>query len=51
MCYDKSWHIIIGSHKDKLENIMHDMKMHTSKALKKAIRDILKKAENNAFYG
>ena len=28
-------HMIVGSHKDKLENIMHDMKMHTSKALKK----------------
>ena len=32
-------HMIIGSHKDKLENIMHDMKMHTSKALKKAIKE------------
>jgi REP element-mobilizing transposase RayT len=32
-------HIIIGSHQDKLEDIMHDMKMFTSKALKKAIKN------------
>ena len=32
-------HMIIGSSDNKLENIMHDMKMHTSKALKKAIKD------------
>jgi putative transposase len=31
-------HMIIGSHQDKLENIMHDMKIHTSKALKKSIK-------------
>ena len=30
-------HIIIGTNKDKLENIMRDMKRHTSLALKQAI--------------
>ena len=44
-------HMIIDSHKDKLENIMHDMKMYTSKALKKAIKNTLKKAEENGYYG
>src|SRR5207248_2824214 len=33
-------HLIIGSHKDKMENIMRDLKRHTSKA-------ILKEIENN----
>jgi putative transposase len=31
-------HMIIGTHGDKLENIMRDMKKHTSAALKEAIR-------------
>ena len=31
-------HMIIGSHGDKLEDIMRDMKRHTSEALKKAIQ-------------
>jgi putative transposase len=31
-------HLIIGSHGDKLENIMRDMKRHTSEELKKAIQ-------------
>ena len=30
-------HMIIGTHGDKLENIMRDMKKHTSVALRKAI--------------
>jgi len=30
-------HMIIGTHGDKLENIMRDMKKHTSLALKAAI--------------
>ena len=32
-------HMIIGTHGDKLENIMRDMKKHTSIALKKAIKE------------
>jgi putative transposase len=32
-------HMIVGSHGNKLENIMRDMKKHTSLALKKAITD------------
>ena len=32
-------HMIIGTHGDKLENIMRDMKKHTSIALKQAIKD------------
>jgi len=32
-------HMIIGSHKDKLERIMQQMKMHTSIKLKKAIEN------------
>src|SRR5882672_92792 len=32
-------HMIIGSHKDKLENIMQQMKMHTSIRLKEAIKN------------
>ena len=32
-------HMIIGTHGEKLENIMRDMKKHTSIALKKAIRE------------
>jgi putative transposase len=32
-------HMIIGTHGDKLENIMRDMKKHTSLTLKKAIKD------------
>ena len=32
-------HMIIGSHGDKLEDIMRDMKKHTSIALKAAIKD------------
>jgi len=32
-------HLIIGSHRDKLENIMRDMKRHTSGTLKNAIRN------------
>ncbi len=31
-------HMIVGTHGDKLENIMRDMKKHTSGALKKAIQ-------------
>ena len=31
-------HMIIGTHGDKLENIMRDMKKHTSNALKQAIK-------------
>lgn len=31
-------HMIIGTHGDKLENIMRDMKKHTSTALKEAIQ-------------
>ena len=31
-------HMIIGPHGDKLENIMRDVKRHTSSALKKAIQ-------------
>ena len=32
-------HMIIGSHQDRLEDIMRDMKTHTSKQLKKAIEE------------
>ena len=32
-------HMIIGTHGDKLDNIMRDMKKHTSVALKKAIKE------------
>ena len=32
-------HMIIGTHGEKLENIMRDMKKHTSTALKQAIKD------------
>jgi len=32
-------HMIIGSHNDKLEDIMRDMKKHTSAALKAAIKN------------
>jgi REP element-mobilizing transposase RayT len=32
-------HMIIGTHEEKLENIMRDMKKHTSIALKQAIKD------------
>jgi len=32
-------HMIIGSKKDKLESIMHDMKVFTSKSLKQSIKD------------
>jgi putative transposase len=32
-------HLIIGSHGDKLEDIMRDMKKHTSAALKTAIKN------------
>jgi len=32
-------HMIIGTHGDKLEHIMRDMKKHTSIALKKAIKE------------
>ena len=32
-------HMIIGTHGDKLENIMRDMKKHTSIALKRVIKD------------
>jgi len=32
-------HMIIGSHGDKLEDIMRDMKKHTSQELKKAIKN------------
>jgi putative transposase len=31
-------HMIIGSHGDKLEDIMRDMKRHTAESLKKAIQ-------------
>jgi REP element-mobilizing transposase RayT len=31
-------HMIIGSNKDKLENIMRDMKRHTSEKLREAIK-------------
>lgn len=32
-------HMIIGSHQDNMENIMRDMKKHTSQELRKAIQD------------
>ena len=32
-------HLIIGSHTDKLERIMQNMKRHTSEELNKAIRN------------
>jgi len=32
-------HLIMGTNKDKMENILRDFKSHTSKTLKKAIRD------------
>jgi hypothetical protein len=32
-------HLIIGSHKEKLENIMRDFMSHTSRELKKAIKN------------
>jgi hypothetical protein len=32
-------HMVIGTHGEKLENIMRDMKKHTSTALKQAIKD------------
>lgn len=32
-------HMIIGTRKDKMENIMRDYKSHTSRTLKKAIKD------------
>jgi putative transposase len=32
-------HMIVGTHGDKLENIMRDMKKHTSLELKKAIKE------------
>ena len=32
-------HMVIGTHGDKLENIMRDMKKHTSTALKEAIKN------------
>ena len=32
-------HMVIGTHGDKLENIMRDMKKHTSTALKQAIKE------------
>ena len=31
-------HMIIGSKKDKLENIVHDMKVFTSKSIKQSIK-------------
>ncbi len=31
-------HMIIGTHKDKLENIMRDMKRHTSERLRDCIK-------------
>ena len=32
-------HMIIGTHQDKIEDIMRDMKTHTSKQLRKAITE------------
>ena len=32
-------HMIIGTHRENLENIMRDMKKHTSTALKQAIQE------------
>jgi REP element-mobilizing transposase RayT len=32
-------HLIIGTHQEKLENIMRDFKSHTSRTLKKAIKE------------
>jgi REP element-mobilizing transposase RayT len=32
-------HMIIGTRKEKMENIMRDYKSHTSRTLKKAIKD------------
>ncbi|MES2109351.1 MAG: transposase [Bacteroidota bacterium] len=32
-------HMIVGTHGDKLENIMRDMKKHTSKTLREAIKN------------
>jgi len=32
-------HMIIGSKKDKLENIVHDMKVFTSKSIKQSIKN------------
>lgn len=40
-------HMIIGSKKDKLEDILCDMKKHTSSELKTAIKTIRRREERN----
>ena|SRR5690606_797945 len=37
-------HLIIGTHKNKLEDIMRDFKSHTSRELKKAIRNNIRES-------
>jgi putative transposase len=41
------FHRIIGTNKDKLENIMRDMKRHTSEKLKLAIQTHPKKSRRD----
>lgn len=40
-------HMIIGSHADKLENIMRDMKRHTSKEIKEKIKNLPGESRRN----
>ena len=44
-------HMIIGSKKDKLEDIVRDMKKHTSSELKIAIKHHPQESEKNGCYG
>jgi hypothetical protein len=43
--------LIIGTNGKNLEDIMRDFKSHTSRALKKSIKIIYKKAERIGCYG
>jgi putative transposase len=44
-------HMLIGTNKDRLENIMRDMKRHTSEKLRQEIRTIHKRAGGSRYCG